>query len=132
MRLRPHKRSDSTTEGEGGPSKFDEAEEEDVGSLEQSGGHQDVLWEVGSVSDGSDAQEKERRGVGGGYSGGERRGLLVDEEDDAEDGDRTGTSKQSRDSAEADPFVDEEGFGEFEGVAKHDSPSPGSRRRLEE
>ena len=106
------------TEGEGGPSKLDEAEEEDVDSPDGSEGHQDVLWEVGSVSDASDAQEKERRGVGGGYSKGERRGLLVDEEDEVEDGDRMGTSKRSRDKAEADPFVDGEGFGEYEGVDK--------------
>lgn len=107
-----------------GPSKLD-GEADDGEPSERIEGQQDVLWEVGSVSDASDSEGKERKGVGGGDSRGERRGLLVDEEEEGEEGDRAGISKRPP-AEEANPFADEEGFGDYEGVAKEDLPSPGS------
>ncbi len=108
------------TEGEAGASKLDEVDDEEP--AERVEGRQDVLWEVGSVSDASDTEEKERKGVGGGNSRGERRGLLVDEEEDGEAVDRAGSSKVPAEEG-GNPFADEEGFGDYEGVAREELPS---------
>jgi hypothetical protein len=107
------------SEGKGGSSKLDDEDDEEP--VKPDDGTQDVLWEVGSLSDASDAEEKERRGVGGGKtSKGERRGLLVDEEE-VEEGDRAGSSKREGEK-EGDPFGDDQGFGEYEGVGQEDLP----------
>jgi len=74
----------------------------------------DVLWEVGSASDGDDEEEEKRRGVDQGKRGqGERKGLLGDEEDHEIEGD--GGESSARPGR--DPFADEEDdFGGYEGV----------------
>ncbi|WVW83015.1 hypothetical protein I302_105031 [Kwoniella bestiolae CBS 10118] len=126
MRLRPrnHARTQSgVTDHEAGPSgKHDE---DDVDAL--SNGEvepRDVLWEVGSVSDTSDDEEKESKAKGKGVGGmrggtGERRGLLGDEEEDAHEGEDRHSKKEKEN-----PFVrkgeedeeEDDGFGEYEGV----------------
>ena len=111
-------------EGVGGPSKLNEDDDDEDEATERAEGQKDVLWEVGSVSDTSDRDEKERRGIGGGKnSKGERRGLLVDEEEEAEERDKVGTSKRPIERV-GDPFEDAEGFGDYEGVGAEDLPSP--------
>ncbi|ORX39949.1 hypothetical protein BD324DRAFT_615617 [Kockovaella imperatae] len=91
IRLRPQMRTVSATSHKSTPSK---GEEDDIDGLGEhvSAKRDDVLWEAGSVSDGSDNedQEKERRGLGGGGHRGERRGLLDEE---GEDGDLDSPTK---------------------------------------
>ena len=114
------------TDSIAGPSKLDGEVEDDERREDPVAPQQEVLWEVGSVSDVSVSDEKERRGVGGGNTRGERRGLLIDEEEEAEEGEQRTILKRPRD--DGDPFVeeDEEGFGDYEGVAREDIPSPTS------
>jgi len=126
MRLRPHARTQSIGEGVAGPSKVDVEDDVD-GPIERLEGQTEVMWEVGSVSDGSVTEDQDRRGVGGGQnSKGERRGLLVDEEEEGEEGYRETKSKRPVTSGtEENPFADEdEGFGEYEGVGTEDLPPP--------
>lgn len=131
--MRPHTRAKSfvsDTDGEAGPSKLSREESEEVLVNEPRRGNgkgkEDVLWEVGSVSDGSDTgdqgeKETGTRGVGATKGGGgERRGLLDEEEGIDEGGDGQG---QGIRSAGRNPFADgrevedEDGFGEYEAVS---------------
>nr|XP_018263783.1 uncharacterized protein I303_03656 [Kwoniella dejecticola CBS 10117]OBR85941.1 hypothetical protein I303_03656 [Kwoniella dejecticola CBS 10117] len=152
MRLRPrshartpsqagiHDRTAGEGEGEGGPSSKYEGDDIHAlsdGVLEP----RDVLWEVGSVSDASDEEDKENekekgKGVGGMRGGtGERRGLLGDEEEDLHEGEDHNASHRDRASANRgkdNPFADgykaeagedEDAFGDYEGVEHEDVPS---------
>jgi hypothetical protein len=89
VRLRPRApkfaEDEDSAEAGAGPStsKRDEVDEEHEGRPRE-----DVLWEVGSVSDdgteGGEGGEEKRKGIGGGDVRGERRGLLVDDEDEGD------------------------------------------------
>ncbi|RSH94093.1 hypothetical protein EHS25_006747 [Saitozyma podzolica] len=97
VRLRPRapkfaEDADSAEAGAGagaGPStsKRDEVDEEHEDERRP---REDVLWEVGSVSDdgtvGGEGGEEKRKGIGGGDVRGERRGLLVEDEDEGDGG----------------------------------------------
>lgn len=125
MRLNPRSRvvsKQSDAEGE------DEAEREDRSNLEAPK-RDEVMWEVGSVSDDEDVPtEREgqpgdaKRGLGesSGRGTGERRGLLDEDEVDA-----TGPSDNSLDdgktprrSAQLEEEEEEEGFGDYEAVPR--------------
>ena len=97
VRLRPRapKFAEDADSAEAGPgagagagpssSKRDEVDDEDEDERRP---REDVLWEVGSVSDdgteGGEGGEEKRKGIGGGDVRGERRGLLVDDEDEGD------------------------------------------------
>ncbi|ORY27172.1 hypothetical protein BCR39DRAFT_538725 [Naematelia encephala] len=116
IRLRPQRRKSYADSAPDDGAKNDGLEDE----------HQEpdeVMWEVGSVSDTSEdgkGNSKEQRGVGGTKGhGGERRGLL--DEDDRGEEEGGGPSKSGGDE-EKNPFDDSEGradddFGEYEAVS---------------
>lgn len=134
VRMRPRMpRGRSGTPGDGadpdedGSGKSKAAEEGRMGTRRGTGEEGEVLWEVGSVSDDEDEEqgkEGTRKGIGGGDMRGERRGLLVDEEEAEAEGDggsrstatrREGEALRPPSEAERNPFADEDGFGEYEG-----------------
>ncbi|WWD15965.1 hypothetical protein CI109_100389 [Kwoniella shandongensis] len=128
MRLNPrvHKRGASETDPEAaGTSKLYNGDEEDDGAFtDEEVRNQNVVWEVGSVSDASnddDREEDKGKGVGGVKGGsGERRGLLGDEEEQLHEAEE-GEDHQIRDKK--DPFGDEEDgdtFGDYEGVEREE------------
>ena len=104
LRPQPQMRTASGSSHKSTHSKGDDDEVDDLGKQVEA--RDEVLWEVGSVSDSEKGEEAERKGLGGGGRG-EQRGLL-DEEDDPDEG----PSKRT-----------EEDFGEYEGV-KDGSPEP--------
>jgi hypothetical protein len=136
VRLRPraHNFAAEGEDVEAGPSNQHRERQSGEGGDAPDGGREDVLWEVGSLSDKSELEEvkldgeEKRLGVGGGDMRGERRGLLVaddaEAEDDEEDGGKeratgAGTATLGPDvpeEAERNPFADEEGFGEYKSV----------------
>lgn len=100
----------------------------------------EVMWEVGSISDSDDDDDDDgeegkdggdkRKGIGGGNVRGERRGLLLDE-DEERDGEGVSPTVAMIDvprEAERNPFADssdmEDGYGEFEAVGPSSSSSP--------
>ncbi|WVF72206.1 hypothetical protein IAT40_007018 [Kwoniella sp. CBS 6097] len=139
MRLNPrsHARRASAPGGggeddiESTPTKSKKYDQDDIDELDYAspgpgGRREDVLWEVGSVSDasdeeGGDGEKGKGKGVGGIPGGsGERRGLLGEEEEDLhqnEDGQSPVREKKR------DPFRDgdDDGFGEYEGVTHEDA-----------
>ncbi|KAK8869760.1 hypothetical protein IAR55_000328 [Kwoniella newhampshirensis] len=127
VRLRPrvHRRGASETDPEAGSSKVYEGDEDDDGAFtDEEVRTQNVVWEVGSVSDASDDEkdgEKEDKGKGvGGVKGGsgERRGLLGEEEEQLHEGDVDDDRiKNENPLGEGD---DEDGFGEYEGVEREE------------
>jgi hypothetical protein len=124
MRLRPqrHKHSSQDIESTSQPSKYDDVDALNSG---RRGDGDEVMWEVGSVSDGSDdgandKGEKAGNGVGGIRGGrGERRGLLGDDEDEADDAGGGGSGSSKRADGDG-PFGDtqevDDSFGEYKGV----------------
>ncbi|WVR05179.1 hypothetical protein IAU60_002191 [Kwoniella sp. DSM 27419] len=128
MRMHPrsHARQALGAGTEPASKKYDH---DDVDALDEgSSGAQDVLWEVGSVSDASDVDDGEKEGKGKGVGGlhggsGERRGLLGDEEEDLHEG----TDGKSPVREKRNPFrEDEDGFGEYEGVTHEDAAGGGA------
>jgi hypothetical protein len=122
MRLRPRRRRSDAHED--GASK-----QGDDGESPRKGRPDEVMWEVGSVSDASDEEEKEdkRIGVGGTRDGrGERGGLLFadehEEEGNEEDKRRWGGGE---DGEEQSPFGDgrkeDDDFGDYESVQKEEA-----------
>ncbi|OCF36656.1 hypothetical protein I316_01909 [Kwoniella heveanensis BCC8398] len=142
MRLNPrsHARRASAPGGadddiESTPTKSKKYDQDDIDELDYAspgpgGRREDVLWEVGSVSDASDDEGGEGRsqgkgkgkGVGGIQGGsGERRGLLGEEEEDLHENEEGGSSPVRE--KKKDPFRDgdDDGFGEYEGVTHEDA-----------
>ncbi|EIW69442.1 hypothetical protein TREMEDRAFT_43986 [Tremella mesenterica DSM 1558] len=108
MRLNPRTRGSRNVSGDTNPFKGgdDETADEDADRPKE-----DVLWEVGSLSDTSDNEEDKRKGIGGGSSGGERRGLLYDDEGEEVDESVQKTSAKGDGNGQ-----DDEVYGEYEGV----------------
>lgn len=117
MRMNPRSRvvSKQSDTGEGGD------DEEERGSP-VTPKRDEVMWEVGSVSDDEDAEGSKEQagkpqglGEGSGRGQGERRGLLDEDEADGEvDGDK---GKAGRERRNSDSDQDED-FGEYEAVRK--------------
>lgn len=112
VRMRPRDRVSGTQpDATGQPAKSPEAES----STPAVRTSQEVLWEVGSVSD--DEEEPEQKGIGGVRSSGERGGLLLNnDEDDEDDGRATDSATRawrSQPGVAEDAREDEEDFGEY-------------------
>ena len=129
IRLRPQLRNVSSgSNGPAKPNKEDDEEEDEPGPHVQLR-KEEVLWEVGSVSDESDRGDKEdealKKGLGGGGHGGERRGLLDEEGENEAEGGPSPSRPRHEDSADD--------FGEYKGVkgddefSSTDSPSRATR-----
>ena len=119
MRLNPRSRVVSKADGE------DDTEHNDS---DQAGSpntpkSDEVMWEVGSVSDDEDEsridgagagveETKQGLGEGSGRGQGERRGLLDEEDEGDVEGDGEDKGKRAREDED-----EEEGFGEYEAVA---------------
>lgn len=118
LRLRPrdHTSADGTSSAVL-PKEGQEAEAAPAPAAEE------VLWEVGSVSeDGGDDDEHEQKGVGGTKrSKGERGGLLLDEDDDDDYGHGHRPSTTTLPEDDRDEEDEAEQFGAFV------TPSSGSR-----
>ena len=123
IRMRPQVRTKSLVNPD--PTKGDADEERDVNGEGTGEPGKDVMWEVGSLSDDSEAEgqdggKKERKGIGGSSSGrGERRGLLGVDEGEEGDGDQGRAPK----GTDVDPFGgegEEDGSGEYTGVKPDD------------
>lgn len=122
MRLNPRSRVVSKADGE---NDTDHNESDQAGSPNRPK-RDEVMWEVGSVSDDEDesrvegggAEEtKQGLGEGSGRGQGERRGLLDDEDEgEVEEGGGENQSEKGR-RARRNEDDEEEGFGEYEAVA---------------
>ena len=121
MRLNPRSRVVSKSDSE-------PADESDQAGSPNTPKRDEVMWEVGSVSDdedesridgaGAGAEEtKQGLGEGSGRGQGERRGLLDDEDEGDVDGEGEGDGQSEKGKrARKDEDDEEEGFGEYEAV----------------
>lgn len=121
MRLNPRSRVVSKADGE---DDTDHNESDQAGSP-NTPKRDEVMWEVGSVSDDEDesrvegggAEEtKQGLGEGSGRGQGERRGLLDEEDEGDVEGDGEDKGKRQRKDED-----EEEGFGEYEAVVPRQS-----------